>query len=90
MKYHLPFYRAIVHSNKKARAESFARLVELGGGKVVKAEPPYTDAKGATHCMYEKVPNVGVDFKVNFQFRPSKPHSFLPRCLFRFCTSIVT
>ena len=53
-----------MHSNKKARAESFTRLVELGGGKVVKAEPPYTDAKGATHCMYEKVPNVGVDFKV--------------------------
>ena len=53
-----------MHSNKQPRVESFCRLVSLGGGRVVKAEPPYSDAKGATHCLYEKVPNVSVDFKV--------------------------
>ena len=56
--------RAIVHLSNQLRVESFCRLVNLGGGKVVKAEPPYSDAKGATHCLYEKVPNVDVDFKV--------------------------
>ena len=54
--------RAIVHSNNLT--VSLCRLVNLGGGRVVKAEPPYSDAKGATHCLYEKVPNVDVDFKV--------------------------
>ena len=52
--------RAIVHSNNR---ESFCRLVNMGGGRVVEAEPPYLDPKGATHCLYENVPNVSVDFK---------------------------
>ena len=52
-----------MHSNKQQRGESFCRLVRLGGGRVVKAEPPFSDPKGATHCLYEKVPSVKVDFK---------------------------
>ena len=44
---------------------SFCRLVSLGGGKVVEeAEPPYSNPKGATNCIYEKVPHVDVDFEV--------------------------
>ena len=68
--------RAIVHSNKVPRVESFCRLVNLGGGKVVKAEPPFSDPKGATHCLYEKVPNVSVDFKVRNE------HTVNPDCNF--------
>ena len=61
--------RAIVHSNKQPRVESFSRLVSLGGGKVVKAEPPYSDPKDATHCLYEKVSNVFVDFKARNELK---------------------
>ncbi len=43
-----------MHSSKPARVESFARLIELGGGKVVDAQPPFADPKGATHCLLEK------------------------------------
>ena len=60
--------RAIVHSNKQLRVESFSRLVSLGGGKVVKAEPPYTDPKDANHCLYEKVSDVFVDFKARNEY----------------------
>ena len=60
--------RAIVHSNKQPRVESFSRLVSLGGGKVVKAEPPYSDPKDANHCLYEKVSNVFVDFKARMEY----------------------
>lgn len=52
--------RAIVHSNH----QSFCRLVNLGGGMVVKADPPYVDPKDATHCIYEGGLNVRVDMKV--------------------------
>ena len=57
-----------MHSNKQPRVESFSRLVSLGGGKVVKAEPPYSDPKDANHCLYEKVSNVFVDFKARKEY----------------------
>ena len=67
-----------MHSNKVPRVESFCRLVNLGGGRVVKAEPPFSDSKGATHCLYENVPNVKVDFKVRHEHTVTNP-AYIPQ-----------
>jgi topoisomerase (DNA) II binding protein 1 len=56
---------AIIHTAEN-RKGAFARLLNLGKGKVLEnAKPPYSDAKGATHCLAEpkKLPKISMDFE---------------------------
>ncbi|XP_071515470.1 DNA topoisomerase 2-binding protein 1-like isoform X2 [Panulirus ornatus] len=48
---------ALIHTNRD-RMGAFTRLIEAGGGKVVKVRPPYREVEGITHCFVEinKVP----------------------------------
>ena len=58
-------FRAIIHTSD-TRKGAFARLILAGKGIVIEnAKPPYTDAKGATHCMAEpkKLPNQKLNFE---------------------------
>ncbi len=58
-------FQAIIHTSD-SRKNSFSRLLSLGHGRVLdQARPPYSDAKGATHCLAEpkKIPKVSMDYK---------------------------
>ena len=56
--------QAILHTSG-SRKESFGRLLQLGKGRVVDVDAPYTDCEGATHCLAElnRLPKVKMDFK---------------------------
>ncbi|XP_042237542.1 DNA topoisomerase 2-binding protein 1-like isoform X2 [Homarus americanus] len=44
--------RALIHSSKD-RIASFTRLIEAGGGKVIRARPPYKEVENVTHFFIE-------------------------------------
>ncbi len=57
-------FRAIMHTSE-SRVDAFKRLIELGGGKVVEAQPPYSNPGEATHMLAEpsRLPGIKVDYR---------------------------
>ena len=57
--------KAIIHSNEQ-RKGSFKKLLLSGGGTIIEnSKPPYSDPKGATHCIAEphKLPQISIDYE---------------------------